>query len=124
MTINSLEREQAVRALAGDAPCLIIRPLNTMDFPEYQPMRAVLKECFSPHNFLPLESSMEAVRCEYVNKNAGYRRAFDFANEIALEYLLRVVMPLLGIPSSVCTLMLGLTKQSCLAPQIPIVGEC
>ena len=68
MTINTLERQQAVRALAGDAPCVIIRSLNAMDFHEHWSIRAVLKECFLPHNLLSLESSMEAVRCEYVNK--------------------------------------------------------
>ena len=54
---------------------------------------------------------MEAVRCEYVNKMLAIGGQFDFANEIASGYLLRVVMPLLGIPSSACALMLGLTKQ-------------
>jgi cytochrome P450 len=110
MTINTLEREQAVRALTGGAPYMV-RPLNAMDSPEHQPMRAVLKECFSPSNLVLLESAIEAIASEYVNKMLALSGPFDFAKEIAAEYPLRVVMPLLGIPPSDYALMLRLTKQ-------------
>jgi len=110
MTINTLKREQAVRALTGGVPYMI-RPLNAMDFPDHQPMRAVSKEFFSPSNLLSLESNIAAIASEYVSKMLSNSGSFDFAKEVAVEYPLRVVMPLLGIPSSDYALMLRLTKQ-------------
>lgn len=108
--INTCARESAVRQMTGGKSNLI-RSLVTMDGPEHQKMRLLTQAWFMPKNLQRLEQSItnSADSALAVLRDKG--GACDFAKEIAMEYPLRVIMSVLGVPESDLPTMLRLTQE-------------
>lgn len=110
MTINTLAREDAVRKVTGGRPYMI-KPLNAMDSPEHQPMRAVVQQHFTLAKINQLKSRIDQEARDAITKMREINGCFDFARQISFEYPLRIIMPLLGVPETDYKYLFNLTKQ-------------
>lgn len=110
LIINTSAREAAVRHITGGSANLI-RSLVTMDPPEHPKMRLLTQAWFMPKNLSRLQSeidrSVEVAMRQLVVRGGEC----DFARDIAIEYPLRVIMAVLGVPSSDYPTMLRLTQE-------------
>jgi hypothetical protein len=110
MTIKTLALEDAIRATTGGRPYMI-KPLNAMDAPEHQPMRAVVQHHFTPAKIKQLKSSIVLEARAAIASMRETNGSCDFATQIAFEYPLRVIMPILGVPEDDYQFIFKLTKQ-------------
>jgi cytochrome P450 len=110
MTINTLAREAAIREATGGRPYMI-KPLNAMDAPEHQQMRSVVQQYFTPTKIKQLKSRIDQEANNSISTIREINSCCDFASQIAFEYPLRVIMPMLGIPKRDYQLLFRLTKQ-------------
>lgn len=110
MTSNALAREDSVRRVTGGRPC-VIKPFNATDVPEHQPMRAVIRHYFTAAKVkqLKFSTSLEARRA--IARMGQFDASFDLARQVAFEYLLRIIVSLVGVPESGCQVLFKLTKQ-------------
>ena len=110
MTINTLSREESVRRVSGGRP-YVIKPLNAMDQPEHRPMREVVQHHFTPGKIKQLKSNVDREAEKSFVRMRELDGMCDFASQIAFQYPLRVVMPILGVPKPDYEFLLRLTKQ-------------
>ena len=110
MRIKALALEDAVREITGGRPYMT-HSLNVMDAAEHQAMRAVVQQHFTAVRIKQLKSRVvkEAQTSLSEMREAG--GGLDFAAQIAFQYPLRVMMPLLGVPKADYQFILKLTKQ-------------
>ncbi|MEQ9590789.1 MAG: cytochrome P450 [Parvibaculaceae bacterium] len=110
LIIMPTAREEAVRALTGGSTNLI-RSLVSMDAPEHTKMRLLTQAWFMPKNLARLEDSITSSADKALQTLRSRNGECDFAKDIALEYPLRVIMKVLGVPSKDYPLMLRLTQE-------------
>ena len=120
MVLMPTEREEALKAFTGGT-VHIIKSLVSIDKPEHQPLRMLTQGWFMPKNLARLQGAIDASAETAMAKLAESGGSCDFAQDIALEYPLRVIMAAMGIPSGDYPRMLKLT-QELFSPEDPDVA--
>lgn len=109
--VQSTANEDHIREMSGGtlAP---VRTLVNMDNPHHQKMRLLTQAWFMPKNLAKLNGGIS----ESINTALAALREknglCDFAKDIAIEYPLRVIMQVLGVPPSDYPMMLRLTQET------------
>ncbi|KCZ66274.1 hypothetical protein L53_02845 [Hyphomonas sp. L-53-1-40] len=98
LTILTRDQEDRVRSETPDGSLNRIRFLVTYDAPEHQKLRLLTQAWFMPKNLGNLQSRIEASVETGIKALAGAGGVTDFAKEVALQYPLRVIMAVLGVP--------------------------
>ena len=88
-----------------------LETLIHMDRPKHLKLRRVTREWFLPRSINRLESQMKALAKEFVDKMEEMGGECDFVKDIALQYPLRVIMSILGVPKEDEQMMLKLTQE-------------
>lgn len=120
MVLMPTEREEKLREFTGGT-VHIIKSLVSIDKPEHPPLRMLTQGWFMPKNLARLQGAMDASAETALERLAAAGGVCDFAQDIALEYPLRVIMAAMGIPSEDYPKMLKLT-QELFSPEDPDVS--
>lgn len=102
--------DESTRALHDGRPSMVLT-LIEMDPPMHLAYRRLTMSNFLPKALKNLDNRIKSLANESANKMIDLGGACDFAQEIALNYPLRVIMELLGVPSEDEPLMLRLTQE-------------
>ncbi len=98
-----------VKAATGENN--LIRTLVTVDGAEHKALRKIGFPAFTPKALKALEADIRDIAREYVDRFVENAPHSDFVEDIALNYPLRVVMSLLGVPAEDEPFMLRLTQE-------------
>lgn len=82
-----------------------------MDRPKHLRMRRVTREWFLPKSIEKLNRQMKDLSTEYVDKMLDRGDECDFVKDIALEFPLRVILAILGIPREDGKMILKITQE-------------
>ena len=110
LVIQNADQEAQIRAVTGGS-LNRIRSLVTYDAPEHMKLRLLTQSWFMPKNLDKLQSRISdsvGRGLQILEENNG---RCDFASDVALEYPLRVIMSVLGVPEDDYGLMLRLTQE-------------
>ena len=88
-----------------------VRTLIHMDDPQHRVVRAIGADWFRPKAMRALKVRVDELAKTYVDKMMAAGPECDFAQEIAVNYPLYVIMSLLGLPAADFPLMLKLTQE-------------
>lgn len=88
-----------------------LRTLIHMDDPQHHKMRTIVSDWFRPKAMRAMKTRVDELAVRYVDKMAQLGPECDFAQEIAVNYPLFVIMSLLGLPESDFPRMLRLTQE-------------
>lgn len=88
-----------------------VRTIVQMDPPDHQKYRAVAAEFFHARNLDTLTETIRAIARDFVSRLLAYGDYCDFAQQIAFNYPLHVIMRILGVPAEDEPLMLRLTQE-------------
>ena len=88
-----------------------LRTLIHMDDPHHRDMRKIGADWFRPKAMRGLKTRCDELAKMYVDQMAERGRELDFAQEIAVNYPLYVILTLLGLPESDFPRMLKLTQE-------------
>lgn len=88
-----------------------LETLIHMDRPKHLKLRRVTREWFLPRNINKLDVKMQALAKEFVDKMEDMGGQCDFVKDIAMQYPLRVIMSILGVPEEDEARMLRLTQE-------------
>ncbi len=89
----------------------MLRTLIHVDDPEHRELRGVTSEWFLPKNLSKLDQRLAGLAVEYVDKMESLGGRCDFAQDIAMQYPLNVILHILGLPESDYPRMLKLTQE-------------
>jgi len=89
----------------------MLRTLIHVDDPEHRDLRGVTSEWFLPKNLSKLDARLAELAKRYVDKMAGLGGECDFAQDIAMQMPLNVILDILGLPESDYPRMLKLTQE-------------
>ncbi len=95
----SIEFEGKVREAMNGKP-MLVRALPQMDNPDHAKYQKLTHAWFQPRHIRTLAERMEALAKESVDRLVAMGDECDFYSEIAIYYLLRVLMTILGLPRS------------------------
>jgi len=87
------------------------RVLIAMDDPEHRKMRAIGADWFRPKAMRELKIRVDELAKSYVDRMVQLGTECDFAQEVAVNYPLYVILSLLGLPESDFPRMLKLTQE-------------
>jgi cytochrome P450 len=87
-----------------------LRPLTQMDAPQHSVMRAIGAEWFRPKAMRALKTRVDELAKRFVDQMSTTVEC-DFAESVAVNYPLYVIMSLLGLPESDFARMLKLTHE-------------
>lgn len=110
IVVSTVEREEQTKQFTGGSVHLI-RSLVAMDKPEHPPLRRLTQAWFMPKNLEKQRASVEASAEEAFQRLAAHNGGCDFAKDVAMEFPLRVVMTVLGVPREDYPMMLKLTQE-------------
>ncbi|MFW3114205.1 cytochrome P450 family protein [Mycobacterium haemophilum DSM 44634] len=88
-----------------------VRTLIHMDDPQHRVVRAIGADWFRPKAMRALKARIDELAKSYVNKMMVAGPQCDFAEQIAVNYPLYVIMSLLGLPEPDFPRMLKLTQE-------------
>jgi cytochrome P450 len=88
-----------------------VRTLIHMDDPQHRVVRAIGADWFRPKAMRALKVRVDELAKTYVDKMMAAGPECDFAQEIAVNYPLYVIMSLLGLPEADFPRMLKLTQE-------------
>jgi cytochrome P450 len=88
-----------------------VRTLIHLDDPQHRVVRAIGADWFRPKAMRALKVRVDELAKIYVDKMMAVGPECDFAQEVAVNYPLYVIMSLLGIPESDFPRMLKLTQE-------------
>ncbi|MDX1884821.1 cytochrome P450 [Mycolicibacterium sp. 120270] len=88
-----------------------VRTLIHMDDPQHRVVRAIGADWFRPKAMRALKQRADELAKVYVDKMASIGPECDFAQDVAVNYPLYMIMSLLGVPESDFPLMLRLTQE-------------
>lgn len=108
-TLTNQESEARARALTGSPH--LVRSLVQMDAPDHMKYRILTQAWFMPANVKKREEDIRALARQAVAEFAATGGACDFVKDVALNYPLRVVMNVLGVPQEDYPRMLRLTQE-------------
>jgi len=120
MVLMPIEREETLKGFTGGS-VHIIKSLVSIDKPEHPPLRMLTQGWFMPKNLARLQGAIDQSAETALARLSDAGGVCDFAQDIALEYPLRVIMAAMGIPSDDYPKMLQLT-QELFSPEDPDVA--
>lgn len=88
-----------------------LETLIHMDAPKHLKLRRVTRDWFLPRNVAKLESQCKLLAKEYVDKMQDMGGSCDFARDIAINYPVRVILSMLGLPQEDEPLIVKLTQE-------------
>ena len=101
--------EERIRALTGGRS-LLLRNLVNIDGDEHQAYRMLTQAWFMPPRLRTLEDDLRGLARQHMEILTERGGACDFVRDVASWYPLRVIMSILGLPSSDEAKMLKLTQ--------------
>ncbi len=104
-------QERSRKAGGGSDSSHFIRNVTAMDGEEHRAYREISQAYFTPKGMEAVAASVENLAKEFIDKMVDAGGECDFAR-IAMNYPLRVIMSLLGIPQSDEPMMLAMTQQT------------
>ncbi len=108
----TIEFETKVREAMAGQP-MLVRTLPQMDNPDHKAYRALTAAWFQPRQLANLEDRIAGLARQSVDRmlevGAG-GRVFDFVDDVALWYPLRVIMTILGLPEKDEARLLQITQ--------------
>lgn len=113
---------QAHARVEPDSESALMKTLVEMDGAEHQAHRLVANKWFLPASIRRLEDAIAVRAEEAVQVMADAGGSCDFAQDVALQYPLKVIMTLFGLPDTDFDFMLGLT-QALMEAQDPALGD-
>jgi len=109
--LSPIEGEAWIRQMTGDSH--LFRTLVDLDDPEHRKLRQITHAWFQPGAVKTrLEPQVRALAREHVALMRARGERFDFVNEVALWYPLRVILAILGLPREDESLILKLTQET------------
>jgi cytochrome P450 len=88
-----------------------VKTLINMDGEEHREHRVLINEWFKPKSIKRLNDAVEQRARESVDEMVALGGECDFARDIAMNYPLRVILTILGLPDSDFDRMLSLTQE-------------
>jgi cytochrome P450 len=88
-----------------------VKTLIQMDGDEHKANRNIVSEWFKPKNVKTLQSRVDELAQQSVDKMAALGGQCDFVNDIALQFPLQVILSILGLPEDDYGRMLKLTQE-------------
>jgi cytochrome P450 len=88
-----------------------IQDLVHIDDPRHRELRAITANWFKPRSLVGLQAKIAVLARRAVDRMAELGTSCDFAQDVALEFPLRVILSMLGLPESDYALMLKLTQE-------------
>ncbi|GGI93937.1 cytochrome P450 [Polymorphobacter multimanifer] len=113
-----IEAEEWTRGISGDSH--LFRTLVDLDDPQHMKLRRLTHSWFLPPNLRKLEAEIAEIARTHVDHMQLLGPDLDFVNEVALWYPLRVIMRILGLPTSDEKTILRMS-QEIFGPQDPDV---
>jgi cytochrome P450 len=110
-TLTQREIEKMVRAQTPGHDGHLVRSLVQMDAPDHMKHRLLTQSWFMPKNLKGIEARIREIARETVETMLSKGDHCDFAREVAVDYPLRVIMNILGVPREDEARMLMLTQQ-------------
>lgn len=89
----------------------MLRTLIHVDDPEHRDLRGVTSDWFLPKSLQKLDARLADLAKRYVDKMASMNGTCDFAQDIAMQLPLNVILDILGLPESDYPRMLKLTQE-------------
>lgn len=109
---DTVEGLQAIRAARNTGARQRVRTLIDMDEPEHRKFRELTQSWFMGKGVSRLEAHVGAMVERYVGRMREHGTApFDFAQEVALQYPLSVILSVLGLPEADAPFLLRATQQ-------------
>lgn len=121
LTLTTKIDDEAIREASGGKPYLA-RAVIQMDPPDHRKYRSLTNAWFAPNNVRKISESIRGIASASIDAMAQKGRKLDFVSDVALHFPLRVIMAILGVPSSDEAFLLRLT-QEVFAPQDPEIYE-
>ncbi len=110
-TLTQREAEVIFRGATPNGDGHIVKSLVQMDTPEHMKYRLLTQSWFMPKNLRTIEDRIRDIARDTVETMLGKGGECDFAREVAVDYPLRVIMNILGVPAEDEPRMLMLTQQ-------------
>lgn len=110
VVINNLDVEAGIRAETGGS-LHRIRPLVAYDGSAHMKLRQLTQSWFMPKNLAKLQSKIDASVVRAIAEISMRGGNCDFASDVAIEFPLRVIMDVLGVPESDYGTLLRLTQE-------------
>jgi len=104
-------QERSRKAGGGSDASHYVRNLTGMDGEEHRAYREISQAYFTPKGMEGIAGSIDDLAKHYIDRMADNGGECDFAR-VAMNYPLRVVMSLLGIPEEDEPMMLAMTQQT------------
>ncbi|HEX7819276.1 MAG TPA: cytochrome P450 [Sphingobium sp.] len=95
----------------GESTVPVARTLVNMDGAEHRAFRKLAQGYFMPQNLRKLEGRIRQLARRSVDHMASLGGECDFVKEVALDFPLRVIMEILGIPEEDEGLMMKMTQE-------------
>jgi cytochrome P450 len=95
----------------ADAPPSEVNTLVQMDGDEHRVHRALISDWFKPASIRSLTDRVEALARRAIDEMAATGGECDFAVDVAMNFPLRVILSILGLPESDYPRMLRLTQE-------------
>ena len=89
----------------------LVRSLVQMDDPDHMRYRRLTQAWFMGGNLRKLQSRVDELAIEYVDRMLEMGGTCDFVKDVAIWFPLRVIMSILGVPEEDEPLMLKLTQE-------------
>lgn len=105
------QADDAFLKSVNDGTCQVVAALTHMDNPDHKALRAVATPYFSPARITRLEADIRVIAKDVVAKLLAGPREVDFLKDFALEYPLRVIMRMFGVPDEDLPKMLKMTQE-------------
>ena len=108
----TIEFETKVREAMAGQP-MLVRTLPQMDNPDHKAYRALTAAWFQPRQLANLEDRIAGLARQSVDRLlevGADGRVFDFVDDVALWYPLRVIMAILGLPEKDEARLLQITQ--------------
>ncbi|MEY4501170.1 MAG: Cytochrome P450-terp [Pseudomonadota bacterium] len=110
-TLTQREIDVLARTQTPNNDGHLIRSLVQMDAPDHMKYRLLTQSWFMPKNLRGIEARIREIARETVDAMLAKEGECDFARDIAVDYPLRVIMNILGVPREDEPRMLMLTQQ-------------
>lgn len=107
--LHSQAGEALARSFTGGSPNLF-QSLVQLDPPEHTAYRNVLQGEFMPGGIAKMKENVARTAQEFVDQMATLAPACDFADDVAMNYPLQVVLDIVGVPREHHPKMLQLTQ--------------
>lgn len=107
--LHSQAGEALARSFTGGSPNLF-QSLVQLDPPEHTAYRNVLQGEFMPGGIAKMKENVAKTAQEFVDQMACLAPACDFADDVAMNYPLQVVLDIVGVPREHHPQMLQLTQ--------------